>query len=95
MPRATTITIHVPGPLRDRCDGARALQTDAGTVRALLLQLEQRYPSLHGGVCEETGAVRRHINLFVNEFHIRDLEGLDTPLVPGDEVTILPAVSGG
>jgi molybdopterin converting factor small subunit len=39
--------------------------------------------------------VRRHVNLFVNESHIRDREGLETALVPGDEVTILPAVSGG
>jgi molybdopterin synthase sulfur carrier subunit len=46
-------------------------------------------------VCDETGAVRRHINIFVNDEHMRDLDGLDSAVVPGDVVTILPAVSGG
>jgi molybdopterin converting factor small subunit len=50
---------------------------------------------LHRNICDETGRVRRHINVFVNSSHMRDLEGLDTALAPGDVVTILPAVSGG
>ena len=95
MKRTATILIHVPGQLRDCCAGARELGTEAPTVRAVLDDLERRYPSLYRGVCDETGAVRRHVNLFVNAYHIRDREGLDTALVPGDEVTILPAVSGG
>ena len=58
-------------------------------------QIEQQLPSLYRCICDETGAVRRHINLVVNTSHGRDLEGLDTALVSGDIVTILPAVSGG
>jgi molybdopterin converting factor small subunit len=50
---------------------------------------------LHRGVCDETGAVRRHVNLFINTHHMRDREGIDTELISGDELTILPAVSGG
>jgi molybdopterin synthase sulfur carrier subunit len=65
------------------------------SVRAALEELERRFPDLHRGVCDETGTVRRHINLFVNTAHILDREGLDTALEPGDELTILPAVSGG
>jgi len=61
----------------------------------VLDELERSYPSLYRSICDETGAVRRHVNLFVNASHIRDREGLETALVPGDEVTILPAVSGG
>jgi len=64
-------------------------------VRAVLEELEQRHPTLHRRVCDETGAVRRHVNLFVNTRHIRDRNGLETRLAPGDKVTILPAVSGG
>ncbi len=89
------IKIRVPPPLRDCCAGAADIESAAGTVRAALAELERRYPSLHRSICDETGAVRRHVNLFVNASHIRDRQGLDTPLVPGDEVTILPAVSGG
>jgi len=67
----------------------------ASSLRGALRELEQRHPALHRSVCDETGAVRRHVNLFVNTDHIRDREGLDTPLAPGDEITIMPAVSGG
>ncbi len=95
MTRATIVTIHVPAPLRACCDGASELSVSAPSVRAALLELERRHPSLHRRICDETGTVRRHVNLFVNTSHVRDREGLDTALVPGDVVTILPAVSGG
>ena len=91
----TTITIHVPQGLRDDCAGASELLLSAASVRAALEELKRHHPSVYRGVCEETGAVRRHINLFVNSSHVRDREGLETALVPGDVVTILPAVSGG
>jgi molybdopterin converting factor small subunit len=65
------------------------------SVRAALEQIERDHPALYRSVCDETGTVRRHVNLFVNNSHMRDREGLDTPLVPGDIITILPAVSGG
>jgi sulfur-carrier protein len=90
-----TITILVPGPLRACCQGASELLISASSVRAALEEIERQHPSLYRNICDETGAVRRHINLFVNTSHVRDREGLDTALVPGDEVTILPAVSGG
>lgn len=90
-----TVAIRVPALLRASCDGAEQLSLSAATVRAALVQLERSHPSLYRSVCDETGAVRRHVNLFVNTSHVRDLQGLDTALAPGDVVTILPAVSGG
>ena len=93
--RASPITIHVPAPLRDCCAGASELSLSATSLRALLEELEQRYPALYRSICDETGTVRGHVNLFVNTNHMRDRSGLDTPLAPGDVVTILPAVSGG
>ena len=67
----------------------------AATVRAALEELERSHPPLFRSVCDETGAVRRHVNLFVNVDNIRDGAGLDTALVSGDVITIMPAVSGG
>ena len=90
-----TISIHVPGPLRAYCAGASRLSVAAATVRALLADLEQREPTLWRNVCDETGALRRHLNVFVNSDNIRDLDGIDTTLQRGDVVTFLPAVSGG
>jgi sulfur-carrier protein len=89
------ITVQIPGVLRAYCGGAAEFSLSADNVHDALAQLEQRHPALHRCVCDETGAVRRHINLFINASHVRDREGLDTALTPGDVLTILPAVSGG
>ena len=95
MTRSTVTTIHVSAALRAYCGGASELSISASSVRAALEELERRHPLLHRSICDETGSVRRHVNLFVNTTDVRDREGLDTALAPGDVVTILPAVSGG
>ena len=90
-----SITVFIPSPLRPYCGGAKELGVSAPSVRAALQEIERAHPSLYRNVCDETGAVRRHVNLFVNTAHVRDRDGLDTELVAGDVLTILPAVSGG
>ena len=90
-----TVTVHVHGALRACCGGATQLSMSAHTVRAVLDDLEQSQSALYRNLCDETGAVRRHLNVFVNSDNVRDLEGLDTMLKAGDVITILPAVSGG
>ena len=95
MSPASEVTVHVPGALRDYCGGVSELAVSAPSVRAALEELERRHPSLHRNLCDETGTVRRHLNVFVNTLHVREREGLDTVLAPGDVVTILTAVSGG
>lgn len=90
-----SITIFVPGPLRTYCAGEAELPIQAGTVRDALEVLEQDQPALYRNVCDETGAVRRHLNVFVNTDNVRDLDGIHTTLRQGDVLTILPAVSGG
>jgi molybdopterin converting factor small subunit len=90
-----TVTIHVPSVLRHYCKGAAELFLSAASVRAALEQLERSHPPLYRSVCDETGKVRRHVNLFVNSSDVRDRDGLDTAVAPGDVITILPAVSGG
>ena len=90
-----TITIHLLGALRPYCGGAAELSIVAATVRAALEEVERSQPALYSNVCDETGAVRRHLNVFVNTENVRDLDGVDTTLASGDVLTILPAVSGG
>jgi len=90
-----SVTLFVPQPLRVHCDGAATLELTAPDVRTALDELSRSHPTLYRGVCDETNAVRRHINLFVNRDHVRDLDGLATKLKPGDDLVILPAVSGG
>jgi sulfur-carrier protein len=90
-----SVQVSIPWPLRECCGGASQIELAAATVGKALEELERRYPALHRSICDETGTVRRHVNLFVNRSHVRDREGLDTVLSPGDVLTILPAVSGG
>lgn len=90
-----SVTVFVPAPLRGYSGGAAELRLSAGSVRGALEELERSHPGLYRSVCDETGAVRRHVNLFVNELHMRERDGLDTALADGDKLSILPAVSGG
>ena len=95
MGTAPTVTIYLPGPLRTYSGGAPELSIAAGTVRAALEELERSRSALYRNICDETGAVRRHLNVFVNSDNIRDLDGVDTVLAARDVLTFLPAVSGG
>lgn len=91
-----TINIHIPATLRAYChDDTKEINVSAATVRAALEQLAHNRVSLYESICDETGAVRRHVHLFVNDSLLRGDAGLDTELQPGDTLTIMPAVSGG
>ena len=94
------IRVMIPSALRSLCGGpARARNVDicltARDVRGLLAELARQHPQVHVRLCDERGEPRPHINVFVNNDHVRALSALDTPLTAGDVVTILPAVSGG
>ena len=95
MKTPAAITIYLPEPLRTYAGGIVELPVSARTVRAMLAELARTQPVLYRNVCDETGAVRRHLNIFVNADNVRDLDGLAATLKPGDVVTIVPAVSGG
>lgn len=89
------VTLFVPGLLRSHCGGASELPFSVFGLTDLLAQLEAQYPQLHRNVCDETGRLRQHLNLFVNSDNVRDRSGLETAVASGDVITILPAVSGG
>ena len=93
--RNPAVTVLVPQQLRAYCAGASELSLRPASVRATLEEIERSHPALYLSICDETGKVRHHVNLFVNADHIRDREGLDTALAPGDVLSILPAISGG
>lgn len=93
--RLESVTFAVPGLLRKDCQGASELELSARTIREALVELEQRFPRLHRNLCDETGAVRRHIALFVNSEQVHSRDDLDMPLRLGDVFVALPAVSGG
>jgi molybdopterin synthase sulfur carrier subunit len=71
------------------------LIVSAATVGEALRQLEQHHPAVYRSVCDETGAVRRHVHLFVNMDLLLGVNNFEAPLDPGDTLFIMPAVSGG
>lgn len=89
------IPVQIPATLRSECGGRSQLIVSAATVGEALQQLEQDHPAVYRSVCDETGAVRRHIHLFVNMDLLLGIHNFETPLDPGDTLFIMPAVSGG
>lgn len=89
------ITAYIPTALRKYTGNAPEISLAAATVRGALDEIKQSHPRLYPSICDETGAVRRHLNLFVNSSHVRDLDGLDTRFAEGDVLSIMIAVSGG
>jgi sulfite reductase beta subunit-like hemoprotein/molybdopterin converting factor small subunit len=87
--------VRVPGMLLETTGGADVVEVDARTVREVLAALAARHPDLTARVLDAEGRVVPSVNLFVGDEEIGALQGLDTPVAPGQEVTILPALSGG
>ncbi len=92
-----TVEVHIPRGLREYSRESNEIKITASNVGNALDVLRREYPSLYNCVCDETGRVRQHLNLFVNSemVPVRNSSGLDTPLQSGDVLTIWQAVSGG
>jgi sulfur-carrier protein len=89
------VLVRIPTPLRAVTRGAAEVQGAADSVAQLIEDLERQYPGLRDRLVEEGGALRRFINIYVNQEDIRFLDGVKTALKQGDEVSIVPAIAGG
>jgi molybdopterin synthase sulfur carrier subunit len=91
------VTFHIPGPLRSFTGGRNTVELEASpaTLRDALEVLWPLYPGLRDRVATEQGQIREHINIFVGNENIRFTGGLATPISAGDEISIVPAISGG
>jgi MoaD family protein len=88
------VTVKIPTQLRAATDGEASTEVDGSTVGEVLDALYERYDDLRDRIAED-GGLRRFVNVYVGGEDIRFLDGLDTTVEDGDEVTILPAVAGG
>ena len=90
------ITVHIPTPLRKLThDRDIVTANESATLAQLIDALEHDYPGLKERLCDETGELRRFVNVYVNGEDVRFLSGLQTPIETGAEVSIVPAVAGG
>lgn len=88
------VTVKIPTQLRAATGGAATASVDGSTVGEVLDALYERFRELRSRIAED-GGLRRFVNVYVGSEDIRFLDGLETPVSDGDEVTILPAVAGG
>jgi sulfur-carrier protein len=92
------VTLRLPAALREVARGERTVVVELAepaTVANLLDELARQLPAIERRIRDETGAQRRHVNLFVGETNVRDGAGLAESLTEGAEVYVIPAVSGG
>lgn len=90
-----SVSVRIPTPLRKITNGTSEVVLGASNVREMIDELEKQFPGMRDRLCDETGAVRRFVNVFVGDEDIRFLQGLDTALPDGERVSIIPAVAGG
>ncbi|HWV46831.1 MAG TPA: MoaD/ThiS family protein [Nitrospira sp.] len=89
------IKVRIPTPLRPLTKGQGEVEANAGSVVEMIEALNSTHPGIKDRLCDETGELRRFVNIYVNEEDIRFLKGKDTSLKDGDEVSIVPAIAGG
>jgi molybdopterin synthase sulfur carrier subunit len=89
------IRVRIPTPLRAATGGSAEVQATGATVADLVEDLERQFPGLRERLVDETGELRRFINVYVNEEDVRFLDGKKTAVKEGDEVSVVPAIAGG
>ena len=89
------VSVRIPTILRAYTGGSAEVTASAGTLREVIAGLEASYPGIAGRILDEAGQLRRFVNVFVDDEDVRFLGGLETPLVDGQTVSVVPAVAGG
>ena len=89
------VNVRIPTPLRKLSNELDVVEVATGTIASAILELQAKFPGIKDRLIDETGQVRRFVNVYVNEEDIRFLKNQDTPLKDGDEVSIIPAIAGG
>ena len=89
------IQVRIPTPLRKLTNNEELVEVTAPTIGAAIAELQSRYPGIRERLLDEKGAVRRFVNVYLNEEDIRFLQNQETPLKEGDEISIIPAIAGG
>ena len=90
-----SVTVRIPTQLRNLSDNASEVQVEASTVAQALKALEAAHPGFGERLFDDSGELRRFVNVFVADEDIRFMQGLETPVSDGTSVSIIPAVAGG
>lgn len=89
------VKVRIPTPLRKLTQEQEVIEVQAGSVGSAITELQDRFPGIRERLVDESGAVRRFVNVYVNEEDIRFLQNQLTAVKDGDEISIIPAIAGG
>lgn len=95
MQNDTRVTVLIPTPLRRFTGGEAKVVVAGSSVAEVLDALDAAHPGIGERLRDDSGHIRRFVNVFVNGQNVRDGQGVDTRLSAGDEVGIIPAMAGG
>jgi molybdopterin synthase sulfur carrier subunit len=87
--------VRIPTPLRKLTNNEELVEVEAATIADAIIELQTRFPGIRERLVDDSGAVRRFVNVYVNEEDIRFLQNQQTALKDGDEISIIPAIAGG
>jgi molybdopterin synthase sulfur carrier subunit len=90
-----SVVVRIPTPLRQITNGQDKVSVDGDNLSQMIVSLESQYPGIRERLVDEAGDLRHFVNIYVNGEDMRFLEGLDTGIKTGDEISIVPAVAGG
>lgn len=89
------VTVRIPTPLRRLTANEPEVEAVGSNIESILENLEENYPGLKERICDEAGNVRRFVNVYLNDEDIRFLDGKETAVKDGDEISVIPAIAGG
>jgi molybdopterin converting factor small subunit len=89
------VEIKLPTVLRAQADGQSSVSVEGATIGEVFTALVAQYPGLRGNLLDDAGGLHKFVNVYKDDDDIRYLDGLDTKVADGDEISILPAVAGG
>jgi len=90
-----SVTVRIPAQLRTLTGGEGEVSVSGSTVAEVLKDLDSSHPGFSDRLFDDTGALRRFVNIFLTDEDVRFLQGLDTPVTEGQTLSIVPAVAGG
>ena len=90
-----SIVVRIPTPLRRLTNGQDKVDVEGDSLGGVIDAMNEQHPGIRERICDDQGQLRNFVNVYVNGEDVRFLQGMETPMSTGDEVSVVPAVAGG
>ncbi len=89
------VIVRIPTPLRRLTQNLAEVETEGTNIQTIIENLDTNYPGMKERICDDAGKIRRFVNIYLNDEDIRFLDGIETSVTDGAEISIIPAIAGG